>query len=429
MINEPIKSTELIQTQSITPLKRLMVAFIFGEIGVYIAMLTPGIILLTLRVNELDPKNAISTFGWISGITALVALVSMPIGGFISDRIRLKFGKRKTIILIGVILGVFSLMGMAVSTTILMLGVFTWLTAAGTNMAQAGFSALLADQVEESKRGSVSGIIGVLAMCGMFVGMALVSIMAKASNIEKFGALAIASIIGTIIACSLIKDTPAERRNSEKSGENKIPFRKVISSIYPSPRKYPIFTWGILTRFCVTVASCATTYNSMMLIQRYHYSQEAATHLTGILQFAGLPAMMISSILGGILSDKIRRQKIFVMVSPIVVGLALVLMGFASNFTTVFVATLIIQFGFGIYTSVDGALTVRILPKKEDYAKDMGIMNIASSLPQSIVPFIAPLLLGLGGWKFYFFFLAVFGLLSALAVIPIPDLTRKPKEV
>ncbi|MEH7096912.1 MFS transporter [Neobacillus vireti] len=425
MISETVNSTELKKT---TPLKRLITALIIGDLGAYIGLLTVGSILLTLRVNEIDPKGAITSYGLIAGIGSAVAIFSMPIGGFISDRIRLKFGKRKTIIVVGAILGVLSLMCMAVSTNLLMLGFFNCLMAFGLNIAQAGYSALLVDQVPESKRGRVSGLLGVLGMAGMLIGLVLMSVMTKSSNIGKFGLISVILAIGTIIAVILIKDAPAERRNLEKSREDKVQIGKVISSIYPSPRKYPSFTWAMLTRAFLTLAAMSTTYNAMMFIQRYHYTPEATTKFTALVSFAGMPAMIIASLLGGFLSDKLRKQKIFIIFSAILAGSALLVYAFAPNFTSILIATIILQFGYGLYTGVDLAMVARILPRKEDTAKDMGIMNIARTIPQTIVPFIVPFLLGIGSWSFVYCFLAVCGLLGAITVLPIPDLSRKSTD-
>lgn len=80
-----------------------------------------------------------------------------------------------------------------------------------------------------------------------------------------------------------------------------------------------------------------------------------------------------------------------------------------------------IGLGFGCFSAVDMALVARILPSKEDSAKDFGIMNVANALPQSIVPAIAPVLLGIGSWTFFYIFLAVCTILGMLAVKPLPE--------
>jgi sugar phosphate permease len=51
----------------------------------------------------------------------------------------------------------------------------------------------------------------------------------------------------------------------------------------------------------------------------------------------------------------------------------------------------------GTYAAVDVAIVVDVLPDKKDAAKDLGIANIAGTLPQSLLPAVAPLLLAIGG--------------------------------
>lgn len=67
-------------------------------------------------------------------------------------------------------------------------------------------------------------------------------------------------------------------------------------------------------------------------------------------------------------------------------------------------------------------LVARILPRKEDVVKDFGIMNVANALPQSIAPAIAPLLLGIGGWSFFYIALAACVVLGLIALKPLPEL-------
>jgi len=407
-----------------TSFGRLVAGLIIGEVGLLMALITPSALLITFKLMAIDPENAIHSLGMVAGIGALFALISNPIGGFISDRTHMKFGKRRTWILLGGILGGASLIGIALSTEVWMVGVSWCLVCIFFNFSLASYTALIADQVEESRRGSLSGILGMVSVFGALLGLILITMIGKASTLEKFGLLAAVGVITSLISCILIKDNKAEYRHSE----SKVSFVEALSKIYPSPRKFPVFTWGLITRFCVTVAYCSSAYNAMMFMQRYHYTQEKATGIVTLISMICVGFIAFSSVLGGILSDKLKRQKPFVAFSPLVVAIGLLINAFAPSIPFVILGFALAGFGYGIYTGVDLALITRILPRKEDTAKDMGLMNIANTLPQSVVPLIAPLLLQIGSWPFYFCFLAIFGLLSSLAVIPIPEISAKPIE-
>jgi MFS family permease len=59
----------------------------------------------------------------------------------------------------------------------------------------------------------------------------------------------------------------------------------------------------------------------------------------------------------------------------------------------------LLGFGYGVYLSVDQALITQVLPSAEDRAKDLGILNIASSAPQVLGPALAaPIVTYLGSY-------------------------------
>ncbi|GMA23080.1 hypothetical protein GCM10025864_08390 [Luteimicrobium album] len=103
-----------------------------------------------------------------------------------------------------------------------------------------------------------------------------------------------------------------------------------------------------------------------------------------------------------------------------VVGLAV--LAFAPNIGTLVLAEAIIGFGAGSFLSVDLALATQVLPNPDDTAKDLGVLNIANALPQSIAPAIAPAILavgnaiGLGGYTFWYLVGAVVALAGAVLV-------------
>jgi hypothetical protein len=65
-----------------------------------------------------------------------------------------------------------------------------------------------------------------------------------------------------------------------------------------------------------------------------------------------------------------------------------------------------------------------VLPDPDNAAKDMGIFQIANTLPQSLAPVVAPAFLAIGaiqGGNYPALFIAasVFALLGAVAIMPI----------
>ncbi len=89
-------------------------------------------------------------------------------------------------------------------------------------------------------------------------------------------------------------------------------------------------------------------------------------------------------------------RKPFVIGGALIATVGLVMIPAAESLAMVFVGTIICNIGGGVFMSVDMALVTQVLPNDEDAAKDLGVLNIANALPQSIGPAIAPLLLAIG---------------------------------
>jgi MFS family permease len=99
--------------------------------------------------------------------------------------------------------------------------------------------------------------------------------------------------------------------------------------------------------------------------------------------------VVTASLVGGKLSDRTGRRKIFVLTAATVYGLAMFAIAIASNFNGYLVGMAIGGLGFGVYIAVDLALVADVLPDTENNAKNLGVMNIAGALPSSIAPAIA----------------------------------------
>jgi MFS family permease len=135
-------------------------------------------------------------------------------------------------------------------------------------------------------------------------------------------------------------------------------------------------------------------------------------------------AATAGSLISGWLSDRLGRRKLFVITSALVYALGLGFIGTADRFDAFLVGIALCGLGQGVYLAVDLALVTDVLPNKElDAAKDLGIFNLASALPQSIAPAIAPIFLAIGAgannYVALFIAAAVFAFLGALAILPV----------
>jgi MFS family permease len=81
--------------------------------------------------------------------------------------------------------------------------------------------------------------------------------------------------------------------------------------------------------------------------------------------------------------------------------------------------TTISGFGFGMFQAVDTALMSQVLPSAKSFAKDLGVVNIAATLPQALAPAIAGAIVLSFGFVGLFPVGIVLSILGAFAVLPI----------
>lgn len=170
------------------------------------------------------------------------------------------------------------------------------------------------------------------------------------------------------------------------------------------------------------------TYTTIMLLQRYGLDKDQVASKVAVMSIVSIVFLALASILGGILSDKLRKQKVFVIGSSAVFIIALLIEALAPNFNVFLIGACIGSFAYGVFICVDQALMVRILPNKEDAGKDMAIIGLPSGLATPTVSFISPLILSFTSWTGYFYIFAVVAALSIFTIMPIPEMSPKTEE-
>lgn len=86
----------------------------------------------------------------------------------------------------------------------------------------------------------------------------------------------------------------------------------------------------------------------------------------------------------------------FVVAAVVAMTASLLMKAYSGDLVVFWAGTLIASFALGAYYSIDLALVLRTLPAGEE-GKYLGIFNLAKTIPQSVAPALAPLVLTLGG--------------------------------
>ena len=109
-------------------------------------------------------------------IPLLFAVLVQPTVAAISDYTVTRWGRRKPYIVIGALLDVVFLWGIASSNEFVMILVFVILLQCSSNFAQGPFQGYVPDLVPQKQVGVASGLMGVMIILGQVVGVAIATL-------------------------------------------------------------------------------------------------------------------------------------------------------------------------------------------------------------------------------------------------------------
>lgn len=397
--------------------KSFIFRYTMATAGLYAALLTPVIVGLSLKLINIDPDHATGNLSLVAGIGALLAVIANPIFGRLSDRTTSRFGMRRPWLIGGSLVGLVGLIIIAGADTVPAVLIGWSLAQVAFNATLAALLAVLADQVPSRQRGTVSGFIGISQGIGILLGVAIAQIF----NQNLFLTFAVPGVIGFILM--LIFALTLHDKTLSKKNQPAYNVKAFFLSFWTNPIKHPDFGWAWISRFAILLSlSFLTTYQTFYLIKHLGISEKDVTTYVLLGTLTTIAVLTFGSIVGGLLSDKFKRRKVFVWISAAICGVALYLLATGSTVGIFLLAAGIMGLAQGAYMAVDLALVTEVLPNKKDTAKDLGVINIANALPQSVAPAIAPIFLAINGPdNFTSLFLAAgaFAIVAAIAIFPI----------
>ncbi|WP_216591532.1 MFS transporter [Streptomyces brasiliscabiei] len=392
---------------------RLVLGLALAQFGTYLAVLTPVVVTLALRVNQIVPEASRgAALGRVLSVGALLAMLANPVFGALSDRTTSRFGRRRPWLLGGMVTGLAGLLIVALGGSVLTLMLGWAVAQLGINATLAALTSCVPDLVPDRQRARVSGIVGMTLSLSLVAGAGLAQLFSGSLFLAFLvpGLIGLASV-GFLSVVVKDRDRPARAGAFEPYS-----LKEFLRSFWVNPRRHPDFMWNFVGRFLVfTGAACVTSYSVYFLMDRMGYdgTEVADRFFVGMLVMVA--ATVVGSIAGGQLSDRSGRRKPYVLGSSLGMAAGLALMATAHTFGTYLLAMVVFGFAEGLYLSVDMALAAAVLPDPQESAKDMGVLNIGNALPQSLVPIIAPGLLAIGGTGANYSALFLFGALASIA--------------
>jgi MFS family permease len=379
-------------------------------LGVFMAFFTPIQVLLPRQVEAIDPGRKEELLAWVTGLGALAAMVVNPVAGALSDRTTSRFGRRHPWTFLAALVGAGALVLLARQHTLAGVAIGWVVAQTCLNAMLASLTAAVPDRVPVTQRGAVSAWIGMPQVLGLVVGVVLVTSLARGIQ-SGYVAVAVGVIVLAWPFALTTRDDPLPRTHRARLRP-----RDLVTGMWISPRAYPDFAWAWVTRFLVLLGNAlGTLYLLFFLTDAVKYPHPQDGLLVLILIYTG--ALILTTVVAGVWSDRAGRRKIFVIAAGLVMAVAAVILAAAPTWSAAMVAAAILGGGYGIYVAVDSALVTQVLPTATDRAKDLGVINIAASAPQVLAPAIAaPIVLHLGGYPTLYGFTALVTIIGSVLV-------------
>jgi len=398
--------------------KGFIAAYAFAQASLWLALLTPMMITIALRMQQLAPLDASNAVSVVLSIGAVVALIANPFFGGLSDQTHSRFGRRRPWLIGGSVAGLLSLCVTAIASTPTGVLLGWCLTQLSFNAVIAALLAVLPDRVPPAQRGVVSGILGVCMPIGQVGGTYLVKLFADDLMLAFVIPGGISLIAACVFAAVLARQPPS--------------YSLAESLPAPVPEERPSelqimrhadFVWAWLSRVCFVIGTVLlSTYQPFFLLDVLHADPGQVPTLVFRSMLVQAAMVVVCSFFAGRWSDAIGRRKIFVFIGAAMYALGLWVIAAAGTYPMFFTGIALIGTGNGFFVSTDLALMTLVLPDQYRHAaKGLGIVNITNTLPQVIAPVMGPALLALTAGRYSLLFamagvICLFGSLFLLLI-------------
>lgn len=328
-------------------------------------------VILPARINAVDPANVGVLLAVMNGAAVVVAILVQPTVGVISDYSASRWGRRKPYIVIGSLLDVVFLAGIALSQTYLAILAFLVLLQFSSNFAQGPFQGYVPDLVPAEQVGLASGLMGVMLVLGQIAGVGIATL----GNPDALGVATLGLGLVEVVTMLILVATVDEGRVAPV---RRASWWRIAASAWGTDilRERSVL-WLLLVRL-LFLGAVNVTAIGLLYFERSHGqpTDGADTTLFITTLIVGL-ATAAAALPGGRLSDRVGRR-------PMIWGACLVavlgLLGVAVAPTAEAAIVAFVPFGIGVgaFLSVDWALMTDVIPKATT-GRYMGILNAGTA--------------------------------------------------
>ncbi|MFT9050287.1 MFS transporter [Liquorilactobacillus nagelii] len=406
------KASEDIKVNKIDRIRFSISFFIFALLWMSGLAIVSAVLLPQHLKDLVGASSATAIYGVLNAVTAVASLVANLLFGNFSDRTRSVLGRRTPWVIAGGVVGGISLLLVGVFSNVWAIGISYCICMFGLNMMIAPVIATLSDRIPDDMRATMSAFMSAGTTVGSSIGT---MIGAKFITVQFPGFITAAILMGIAGICTVVV-WPREKSSKDMPAV-KGGFGELLASFKP-PVKGARDFWLAFSGRTLLIFSYYMILNYQLYILESYIGQSTtvAAATISVMSVITMIVGLIGSLTSGAISDFIGRRKL-----PVIIASALLIIGYLLPWVmkTSFSMILFAGFaglGYAVYGAVDQALNIDVLPSKEEAGKDLGILNIATTLGQMAGPIITSILVGVGGYNLVFPTAIVFAILACIFI-------------
>lgn len=373
------------------PLRQLVTLSVywFGIVTIWNGL---GKIILPITIQNQPggEENLGTRLAILVTVGVIAPILIQPTIGMISDYTVSRWGRRKPYIVIGTLLDIVFLYGIATSQAYVSLVAFYFLLQFSSNFAQGPFQGYVPDLVPARQVGLASGLMGLMIVLGSIagVGIATLGVHTGFVFLATMALGAVELIMMIILVTTVHEGTGGPKRT--------ISWPKVALSAWGTDilREKSVL-WLLMVRL-MFLGAYSTTSLALPYFQRTHGLTEAEASTLVFVGVVIVGAMTgLAALPGARLSDRYGRKPL-IYVAAVLAGIGLLGLAFAPNPTMAIVLFVPFGVGMGIFLSVDWALMTDVIPK-ETPGRYMGILNAGTAMAEPVYLLVGGLVMdGIG---------------------------------
>ncbi len=360
--------------------------YAFAWLGFWLLIMLPGQVMLAQLAKSLRPHEKVELVSLFQAVMMVTIVLSVPLVGYLCDRTRLPWGRRRVWALGGFVLSSVCFVAAGASSSVPLICVLLVLISIGEACVLVALSAMIADQVPVAQRGRASAAFGVPQVVALAGGMIVVTEIVTDVPTAWL-------VIGVAALVVCLPFLLSQREPPQRPGTGVV--GSLLQNLTP-PHGVGVhdYYWAMSTRVLINSGNLVgTTYLLYYVSDVLNRPDADAAVLTLTLVY--LVFSVVSTYAAGVISDRAMRRKPLVLTGGALQVAAALVLVVSPTWTTAMLAAALLGTGYGAFLSVDQALTTDVLPSARTRARDLGIINAAQHLP--IAPGVGVVVLGLTG--------------------------------